>query len=62
MEGPLALEILSIAHMDGVIGPSQSFLGLGDADQVDMIGHEAASPDVQGMTDGILLEPSQKRR
>ena len=53
----LPVKILGIAHMEGVEGAGQSPLGLGDADDVDMIGHKAVGPDIHGEPLRVFAEP-----
>jgi hypothetical protein len=54
---PLAVEILGIAHVEGVESSGQGALGLGDTNNVDVVGHQAVSPDIHGESLRIFTEP-----
>ena len=53
----LTVEKLGIAHMERIEGPGKGPLGFGDADKVDVVGHQAVSPDSHSVAHGVFLEP-----
>jgi hypothetical protein len=57
--GPLAVEILGIAHVQGIKGPRQGILGPRDTDEMDMVGHQAIGPNIDSVTTRVLMEPFQ---
>ena len=57
MECPLAIEILGVAHVEGVESAGQGALGLGDAYEVDVVGHQAVGPNVHRVARGVFMEP-----
>jgi len=53
----LSVEILGVAHVESVESAGQGILDLGDADEVDMVGHQAVGPDVDRVARGVFLKP-----
>ena len=56
-ERSFAIEILGIAHVEGVEGAGQGILGPGDADEMDVVGHKAVGPDVYSVSRLVFPQP-----
>ena len=54
---PLSIEILGVAHVERVEGAGQGPLDPGDANDMDMVGHQAVGPNINAVANGILVEP-----
>jgi hypothetical protein len=55
----LAVIVLGVLHMDGSKDARHGVIGTGDADDMDVVRHEAISPDFEVALPGILGEPFQ---
>jgi len=53
----LGMEIARVSHVDAVEYPGQGLLSMGDTDNMDMVRHQAESPDIQAVAEGVLSQP-----
>ena len=54
-----AVDILRVAKVGRADGPGQRPLLVGNRDQMDMVGHQAVSEDLQAILLGLLLQKPQ---
>jgi hypothetical protein len=57
--GLLTVEVLGVSHVKNIEAMGERPLGLRDANEMDMVRHQAIRPNIDGIAIGVFLKPTQ---